>query len=235
MKTGVAVFTTPSFDVPSVSETASVPAVGAVLSIVSDPEVVESAVVTVLPARSVTSARTLYVVLVVSAAAVTVYGPLPVKVALSVQFVPASLLTCRTTDEMAAVGALVPVYEVSAVPDAARLNAGVVELMIPSVGDVPVSVDVIVSVPAVGAVVSTVIRPFVVESAVVVVMPAVSVTNARTEYVPFVANAGDAVTVYAVAGEVGAVKVALSVQVDPSVLTCSTTLATAAVAAPVPV
>ena len=62
-----------------------------------------------------------------------------------------------------------------------------------------------------------------------------SVTSARTEYVPFVANAGDAVTVYAVAGEVGAVKVALSAQVDPSVLTCSTTLATAAVAAPVPV
>ncbi len=103
------------------------------------------------------------------------------KVALSVQFVPASLLTCRTTDEMAAVGALVPVYDVSAVPDAARLNAGVVELMIPSVGDVPVSVDVIVSVPAVGAVVSTVIRPLVVESAVVVVMPAVSVTRARIE------------------------------------------------------
>ena len=220
VKTGVAVFTTPSFDVPSVSETASVPAVGAVLSIVSDPEVVESAVVTVLPARSVTSARTLYVVFVVNAAAVTVYGPLPVKVALSVQFVPASLLTCRTTDEMADVGAFVPVYDVSAVPDDVRLNAGVRLLMIPSDGDVPVSVDVIVSVPAVGAVVSTVIRPFVVESAAVEVMPAVSVTRARTEYVPFVDRAGDAVTVYAVAGLVGAVNVALSVQfAPPSLLT----------------
>jgi hypothetical protein len=117
---------------------------------------------------------------------------------------------------MAAVGALVPVYEVSAVPDDARLNAGVVELMIPSDGDVPVSVDVIVSVPAVGAVVSTVIRPFVVDSACVEVMPAVSVTSARTEYVPFVVNAGDAVTVY---GPLP-VNVALSVQfVPPSLLT----------------
>jgi len=179
--TGVAVFTTPSFDVPSVSETASVPAVGAVLSIVSDPEVVESAVVTVLPARSVTSARTLYVVFVVNAAAVTVYGPLPVKVALSVQFVPASLLTCRTTDEMADVGAFVPVYDVSAVPDDVRLNAGVRLLMIPSDGDVPVSVDVIVSVPAVGAVVSTV---KVVVPEAVAAFPAVSGAVTETVAVP---------------------------------------------------
>ena len=55
--------------------------------------------------------------------------------------------------------------------------------MIPSLDNKPSSVVVIVSVPAVGAVVSTVIRPFVVERTVVVVMPAVSVTSARTEYV----------------------------------------------------
>ena len=182
VKAGVAVLTTPSPEVPSVSETAIVPAVdGTVVSIVSDPELVESAVVTDLPARSKTFARTLYVVLVVSAAAVTVYGPLPVKVALSVQVVPASELTCRTTLAIEAVGAFEPVYAVSAVPDAARLNAGVVVLMIPSLPDDPVSVEVMVRVPAVGAVVSTVIRPFVVESAAVEVMPAVSVTRARIE------------------------------------------------------
>ena len=181
VKAGVAVLTTPSPEVPSVSETAIVPAVdGTVVSIVSDPELVESAVVTDLPARSKTFARTLYVVLVVSAAAVTVYGPLPVKVALSVQVDPL-VLTCRTTLAIAAVGAFDPVYAVSAVPDAARLNAGVVVLMIPSLPDDPVSVEVMVRVPAVGAVVSTVIRPFVVESAAVEVMPAVSVTRARIE------------------------------------------------------
>jgi hypothetical protein len=44
------------------------------------------------------------------------------------------------------------------------------------------------------------------------------------------------VTVYAVAGLVGAVNVALSVQfAPPSLLTCSTTLATAAVGTPLPV
>jgi hypothetical protein len=101
-------------------------------------------------------------------------------VAFSVHVDP-SVLTCRTTLAIAAVGAFEPVYAVSAVPDAARLNAGVVVLMIPSLPDDPVSVEVMVRVPAVGAVVSTVIRPFVVESAAVEVMPAVSVTRARIE------------------------------------------------------
>ena len=74
-----------------------------------------------------------------------------------------------------------PVYDVSAAAE--RLNAGVSVPMIPSLDNKPSSVVVIVSVPAVGAVVSTVIRPLVVERTVVVVMPAVSVTSARTEYV----------------------------------------------------
>lgn len=53
--------------------------------------------------------------------------------------------------------------------------------MIPSLLDDPSSVVVIVRVPTVGAVVSTVIFPLVVESAVVTVFPAVSVTRARME------------------------------------------------------
>ena len=80
-------------------------------------------------------------------------------------------------------------------------------------------VDVIVSVPGVGAVVSTVILPDVVESADVTVLVAKSVTSARTEYVvPLVSAA--AVTVYAVPPPDGAVNVALSTHVvPPSVLT----------------
>ena len=50
--------------------------------------------------------------------------------------------------------------------------------MIPSLADDPSSVVVIVSVPTVGAVVSTVIFPLVVDSADVTVLPAVSVTKA---------------------------------------------------------
>ena len=236
LNAGVRVPMTPSLaeDPSSVVVIVRVPTVGAVVSTVIFPLVVESADVTVLPAVSVTKAWIEYVVPLVKLASVAVYGADDdADVPLVVHVVPPSLLTWITTLEIAAVGAFVPVYDVSAAAE--RLNAGVRVPMIPSLDNKPSSVVVIVSVPAVGAVVSTVIRPFVVESAVVVVMPAVSVTNARTEYVPFVANAGDAVTVYAVAGEVGAVKVALSAQVDPSVLTCSTTLATAAVAAPVPV
>ena len=85
VKAGVAVLTTPSPEVPSVSETAIVPAVdGTVVSIVSDPELVESAVVTDLPARSKTFARTLYVVLVVSAAAVMDPVPASENLVLSV-------------------------------------------------------------------------------------------------------------------------------------------------------
>jgi hypothetical protein len=132
-------------------------------------------------------------------------------------------LTCRTTLAMAAVGALVPVYAVSAVPDVARLNDGVRVLMIPSLADDPVSVEVMVRVPAVGAVVSTVIRPFVVERAAVTVFVAKSVTSARTEYVVPLTRAGDAVTVYAVPPLAGAVNVALSTQVVPLELTWRTT------------
>ena len=91
---------------------------------------------------------------------------------------PLSVLTCTTTLATAAVGALLPVYAVS---DAvARVNAGVRVPTIPSEDDDPLSVSR-VRVPTVGAVVSTVIRPFVVESADVTVLPAKSVTSARTE------------------------------------------------------
>ena len=101
-----------------------------------------------------------------------------VNVALSVHVDPL-VLTCNTTLAMPAVAAPVPVYDVS---DAdARLNAGVRVPMIPSLLDDPSSVVVIVRVPTVGAVVSTVIFPLVVESADVTVFPAVSVTRARME------------------------------------------------------
>ena len=83
-----------------------------------------------------------------------------------------------TTVEIAAVGAFVPVYAVS---DAdARLNAGVRVPMIPSLFNDPSSVVVIVSVPTVGAVVSTVTSAGD-ASVAVAVIPAVSVTTARTE------------------------------------------------------
>ena len=62
-----------------------------------------------------------------------------------------------------------------------RLNAGVALLTMPSLLADPVSVEVIVRVPGVGAVVSTVIVPLVVESADVTVFVARSVTRARTE------------------------------------------------------
>ena len=95
---------------------------------------------------------------------------------------------------------------------------------IPSLLAEPVSVDVIVRVPGVGAVVSTVILPDVVESADVTVLVAKSVTSARTEYVVPLTRAGDAVTVYAVPPLAGAVNVALSSQVVPPLeLTCSRT------------
>ena len=95
-----------------------------------------------------------------------------------VHVVPPSLLTWITTVEIAAVGAFVPVYAVS---DAdARLNAGVRVPMIPSLFNDPSSVVVIVSVPTVGAVVSTVTSAGD-ASVAVAVIPAVSVTTARTE------------------------------------------------------
>ena len=101
-----------------------------------------------------------------------------VNVALFAQVDPL-VLTCNTTLAMPAVAAPVPVYDVS---DAdARLNAGVRVPMIPSLAEDPSSVVVIVRVPTVGAVVSTVIFPLVVESADVTVFPAVSVTRARME------------------------------------------------------
>jgi hypothetical protein len=61
-----------------------------------------------------------------------------------------------------------------------RLNAGVRVPMIPSDGDAPSSVVVIVRVPTVGTVVSTVTSAGD-ASVAVVVIPAVSVTTARTE------------------------------------------------------
>ena len=224
--------------IPSLAEDPSsvvvivrVPTVGAVVSTVIFPLVVDSADVTVLPAVSVTKAWIEYVVPLVKLASVAVYGADDdADVPLVVHVVPPSLLTWITTLEIAAVGAFVPVYDVSAAAE--RLNAGVSVPMIPSLDNKPSSVVVIVSVPAVGAVVSTVIRPFVVERTVEDVLPARSVARARTEYVPFVVNAGDAVTVYGPLPE----NVALSVQfVPPSLLTCSTTLATAAVGTPLPV
>jgi hypothetical protein len=157
-----------------------VPTVGAVVSTVIFPLVVESADVTTLPAVSVTRARTLYVVPLVRPASVAVYGAGDdADVPLVVHVVPPSLLTWITTLETAAVGAFVPVYDVSAAAE--RLNAGVRVPMIPSLDNKPSSVVVIVSVPAVGAVVSTVIRPFVVERMVEEVLPARSVARARTE------------------------------------------------------
>jgi len=184
-----------------------------------------------LPAVSVTRAWIEYVVPLVKLASVAVYGADDdADVPLVVHVAPPSLLTWITTLEIAAVGAFVPVYDVSAAAE--RLNAGVRVPMIPSDGDAPPSVVVIVSVPAVGAVVSTVIRPFVVESAAVEVMPAVSVTSARTEYVvPLVKLAS--VAVYG-ADDDADVPLVVHV-VPPSLLTWITTLEIAAVAAPVPV
>ena len=100
-----------------------------------------------------------------------------VNVALSVHVDPL-VLTCNTTLAMPAVAAPVPVYAVSEAD--ARLNAGVRVPTIPSLFDDPLSVSR-VSVPTVGAVVSTVICPLVVESAEVTVFVARSVTRARTE------------------------------------------------------
>ena len=114
-----------------------------------------------------------------------------VNVALSVHVDPL-VLTCNTTLAMPAVAAPVPVYAVSEAD--ARLNAGVRVPMIPSLSAEPSSGVVIVRVPTVGAVVSTVILPLVVESAEVAVLPAVSVTRARMEYVvPLVRPASVAV------------------------------------------
>ena len=125
------------------------------------PLVVDSADVTVLPAVSVTKAWIEYVVPLVKLASVAVYGADDdADVPFVVHVAPPSLLTWITTLEIAAVGAFVPVYDVSAAAE--RLNAGVSVPMIPSLDNKPSSVVVIVSVPAVGAVVSTVIRPFVV-------------------------------------------------------------------------
>ena len=167
-------------DPSSVVVIVRVPTVGAVVSTVIFPLVVDSADVTVLPAVSVTRAWIEYVVPLVKLASVAVYGADDdADVPFVVQFAPPSLLTWITTLEIAAVGAFVPVYDVSAAAE--RLNAGVSVPMIPSLDNKPSSVVVSVSVPAVGAVVSTVIRPFVIERTVVVVMPAVSVTSARTE------------------------------------------------------
>jgi hypothetical protein len=134
---------------------------------------------------------------------------------------PSLVLTCTTTLAIAAVGALVPVYDASDAVE--RVNAGVSVPTIPSEDDDPLSVSR-VRVPTVGAVVSTVIRPFVVERADVTVFVAKSVTSARTEYVVPLTRAGDAVTVYAVPPLAGAVNVALSSQVVPPLeLTCSRT------------
>ena len=109
--------------------------------------------------------------------AVTMYGPLPVKVALSVQLVPPSLLTCRTTLATAAVGTPVPVYAVSDAVD--KLNAGVRVLMIPSA---PGSFVVIVRVPRVMAALST---TKAVAAVVDRVFPAVSTVATLAEMVAF--------------------------------------------------
>ena len=100
-----------------------------------------------------------------------------VNVALFAQVDPL-VLTCNTTLAMPAVAAPVPVYAVSEAD--ARLNAGVRVPMIPSLSAEPSSGVVIVRVPTVGAVVSTVTSAGD-ASVAVVVIPAVSVTTARTE------------------------------------------------------
>ena len=110
----------------------------------------------------------------------TVYGPLPENVALSVQVTPPSLLTCRTTLATAAVGTPLPVYAVS---DAVlRLNAGVRVPMMPSALDAPSSVVVIVRTPMVMGVLST---TKAVAAVVERVFPAVSTVATLAETVAF--------------------------------------------------
>jgi hypothetical protein len=93
---------------------------------------------------------------------------------------------------------------------------------IPSLFDAPSSVVVIVTVPAVGAVVSTVTKALVVESAVVEVFPAVSVTSAWILYVVCDVRP-ESVIAY---GDDVLEEVPFVVHVPPlSVLTCTTTLA----------
>ena len=200
----------PSFAVPSASTTATVPGVGAVVSIVK----VAVAVVATFPATSVTAAHTVYVpgvsvpVCTVAPPPTTDVTGLPVAVnPVATHAVPAS---CNCTDAIPEYGSLAPV----------RPNVADAALMTPSFARP--SFSTIASDPGTGAVRSILIRPLEVGKSAVTTFPATSMIAARTRYSTFSVRPA-ASTVY---GELVSSEVPRVVHVAPlSTLVCTFTLA----------